>query len=68
MRFNVEVSTIKEMDNLNDLKMDQMFGTLTTYEMRVVRGNFEPKSITCKVSKHTEEHKDHQDYSNCESD
>lgn len=48
--------------------MDQFIGTLTTYEMRVGKENFETKEATFKVSKKAKQHKDHQDFSRCECD
>lgn len=43
MWFNGKVSAIEEMVNLKDLKMDQLHGTLTTYDMKV-----EGKSINLR--------------------
>jgi len=37
--FNPMVSTIEEMTNLKYLTLDQLLGTLTTYEMRISNGN-----------------------------
>eukprot|EP00253_Pinus_taeda_P001846 PITA_01846 len=48
MRFNAKVSAIEEMDNLKDLKMDQLHGTLIASEMRVGIEKFEPKEETFK--------------------
>lgn len=50
MRSNVKISTIEEMVDLKNIKIDQMLGTLTTYEMRVEREKSEPKEATFKVS------------------
>ena len=66
MRFNVRILDIQEKANLKDLKMDQLHGTLKTYEMGVVIENYEPKEVVFKVSREGKEHKDHQDYSNNE--
>ena len=36
-RFNPKVSTIEELNDLKTLDFDQLLGTLTTYEMRIVK-------------------------------
>lgn len=68
MRFNAKVSAIEEMANLKDLKMDQLYGTLTSYEMRVGREKYELKEEAFKVSKNSKELNNHQNCSSCESD
>ena len=45
MRCNAKISAIEEMANLKDLKMDQLHGTLTVYEMRVGIEKYEPKEV-----------------------
>lgn len=67
-RFNAKVSAIDEMANLKDLKMDQLLGTLTTYEMRVGREKYEPKEVVFKVSKKAKDYNDHQECSICKFD
>jgi len=56
------------MFELNILKIDQLLGTLTTYEMRVGKKKSESKEVAFKVSNKAKDHKDHQDYFSCESD
>jgi hypothetical protein len=36
-RFNPKVSSIEELNDLKTLEFDQLLGTLTTYEMRIVK-------------------------------
>jgi hypothetical protein len=36
-RFNPKVSTIEELNDIKDLDFDQLLGTLTSYEMRIVK-------------------------------
>ena len=66
MRFNAKVSSIEEMAYLNDLKMDQLHGTLVAYEMRLGVENITSKEAALKQSRKAKEHKDHQDYSKYE--
>ncbi len=68
MTFNAKVIVIEEMDNIKYLNMDQLLGTLTSYEMRVGIEKSEPKEAMLKVSRKGKEHKDHQDCPNCDSD
>jgi hypothetical protein len=36
-RFNLKVSAIEELNDLKTLEFDQLLGTLTAYEMRIVK-------------------------------
>ena len=36
-RFNPKVSAIEEINDLKSLAFDQLLGTLTAYEMRIVK-------------------------------
>lgn len=56
MRFNAKISAIEEMTNFKDLKMDQLHGTLTAYEMRVGLEKSETKEAAFKVSNKKKEH------------
>ena len=67
MRFNAKISAIEEMVNLKDLKMDQLHGTLTIYEVRVGIENYEPMEATLKVFEKHNQKKDHQYFSSHES-
>ena len=68
MRFNAKVLAIEQMANLKDLKMDQLHGTLTTYEVRVGIQKYKHNEETFKVSRKDKDHKGQQDCSSCESD
>ena len=53
-RFNLKVSSIEELNDLKALEFDQLLGTLTTYEMRIVKDK--PTSI--EASFKADENKD----------
>jgi hypothetical protein len=36
-RFNLKVSAIEELNDIKTLEFDQLLGTLTAYEMRIVK-------------------------------
>ena len=57
--FNLKVSAIEEMKDLDRLTMDELHGILTAYEMRVEKENPSKKETTFKVSNRTKnkEHK-----------
>lgn len=44
------------MTDLKSFTMDQLHGTLTTYEMRIRKEDTKPNEETFKVSKKTKEH------------
>lgn len=67
IRFNSKISAIEEMNDLKSLIMDQLLGTLIAYDMIVGKENIEPQEAAFKVSKKGKNHRDHQEYSNCES-
>lgn len=68
MRFKVKISTIEEMLDLKDHKMDQLHRILTSYDMRVGMEKSEPKEAASRVSSKGKEHNVHQGYSSSESD
>jgi hypothetical protein len=39
MRFDPEISTLKEREDLNSISMDELHGIFTTYEMRTEQEN-----------------------------
>ena len=42
-RFNPKVSATEELNDLKTLQFDQLLGTLTAYEMRIIKINPLPK-------------------------
>lgn len=64
-RFNLKVSTIEQMKNLKSLTLDELLGTLISYETRISNGKSTIKESILKANKKPkEEHND----SCCESD
>lgn len=64
--FDTSVSTIEEMKDLENLKMDALHGVFTAYELRTKKGKSTLKYVTFKASKNIEELKSN-DYSRIES-
>jgi hypothetical protein len=50
-RFNLEVSAIEELNNLKTLSVDQLLGTLTSYEMRISKDKSTTREASFKVDK-----------------
>jgi hypothetical protein len=50
-RFNPKVSAIEEIDDLKTMTLDQLFGTLTAYEMRITKGKSTTREAYFKVEK-----------------
>jgi hypothetical protein len=53
-RFNSKVSAIEEITDLKALKLDQLLGTLTTYEMRITKGKSTTREAFFKAEKNIE--------------
>jgi hypothetical protein len=53
MRFDSNISALEERVDLATLTMDELHGTLTTYEMRTEQDNLVTKEATFKASKKT---------------
>lgn len=53
MRFDAKVSTIEEMNDLDRLTMDELYGILKTYEMRTEKEKSLKREATFKASKKT---------------
>jgi hypothetical protein len=51
MRFDSNISALEEREDLATLTMDELHGTLTTYEMRTKKDNMITKEETFKASK-----------------
>jgi hypothetical protein len=52
-KFNPKVSAIKELDDLKTLSIDQLLGTLTTYEMRINKNKSITREASFKADKNT---------------
>ena len=50
MRFDSKISAIEERSDLNIMKMDELHGTLTTYEMRIEQEDSVGKEEAFKVT------------------
>jgi hypothetical protein len=50
-RFNPRVSAIEELNDLKTLEFDQLLGTLTTYEMRIVKDKPTSREESFKADK-----------------
>jgi hypothetical protein len=50
-RFNPKVSTIEELNDLKTLEFDQLLGTLTHYEMRIVKDKPTSREASFKADK-----------------
>jgi hypothetical protein len=50
-RFNPKVSAIEELNDLKTLPIDQLLGTLTTYEMRISKDKSTTREASFKVEK-----------------
>ena len=50
-RFNPKVSAIEELDDLKSMTIDQLLGTLTAYEMRIVKDKSTTREASFKAEK-----------------
>jgi hypothetical protein len=57
-RFNPKVSTIEELNDLKTLEFDQLLGTLTTYEMRIVKDKPTSREASFKADKNEDSEPD----------
>jgi len=48
VKFNPKVSKIEEISNIEELKMDQLLSSLTTYEIRITKGKSTTRDATFK--------------------
>jgi hypothetical protein len=51
MRFDPKISTLEEREDLNSIRMDELHGIFTTYEMRTEQENPDIKQEAFKASK-----------------
>jgi len=54
-RFNSKVLVIEEAKDLNAFSMDEIHGSLTTYEMRIGKSKATDRKATFKVNKNIKE-------------
>jgi hypothetical protein len=57
-RFNLKVSSIEELDDLKSLAFDQLLGTLTAYEMRIVKDKPTSRDVSFKEDKNEDSEHD----------
>jgi hypothetical protein len=57
-RFNPKVSAIEELNDLKYLSFDQLLGTLTAYEMRIVKDKPTSREASFKVDKNEDSETD----------
>jgi hypothetical protein len=57
-RFNPKVSAIEELNNLKTLEFDQLLGTLTAYEMTIVKGKPTSREESFKAYKNEDSEPD----------
>ena len=50
-KFDAKVSTIEEAKDLNTLTLDEMHGTLTSYEMRIGKSKIDDKEVIFRATK-----------------
>jgi hypothetical protein len=51
MRFDLKISTIEEREDLDSIRMNELHGIFTTYEMRTEKKNPDIKEEAFKASK-----------------
>jgi hypothetical protein len=57
-RFNPEVSAIEELNDLKTLEFDKLLGTLTTYEMRIIKDKPTSREASFKADKNEDSEPD----------
>ena len=57
MIYNPKISTLEDRENLSTLAVDELYGILIGYELRIGRENFPKEEATFKVFKKTKNHK-----------
>ena len=57
MAYNPKVSTIEDRENISALALDELYGMLIAYELRIGRENHSKEEIIFKVLKKTEAQK-----------
>ena len=57
-RFNPKVSAIEELNDLKALSFDQLLGTFTAYEMRIVKDKPTSREVSFKADKNEDSEPD----------
>ena len=57
MSYNPKVSTIEDQENISSLTLDELYGILATYQLRIGRENQSKEETTFKVLKKIEAQK-----------
>jgi hypothetical protein len=57
MRFNPKISALEERSDLNSIRMDELCGIFTAYEMRTEQENPDVKEAAFKASKRSKKNK-----------
>ena len=57
MVYNPKVSTLEDREDINKLTLDELYGILIAYELRIGRENHSKEETTFKVLKKTEDQK-----------
>jgi hypothetical protein len=61
MRFNPKISALEERSDLNSIRMDELHGIFTAYEMRTEQENPDVKEAAFKASKRSKQKKKEQE-------
>ena len=51
MIYNPKISTLDDRENIDKLTMEELYGILIAYEMRIGKDNSQKKEATFKASK-----------------
>ena len=51
MIYNLNISTLQDREDLNKLTMEELYGILIAYEMRIGQDNSQKKEAAFKASK-----------------
>ena len=57
MVYNPKVSTLEDREDINKPTLDELYGILISYELRIGRENHSKEETTFKVLKNTEDQK-----------
>jgi hypothetical protein len=68
MRFNPKISTLEEKLDLDSIRMDELHGIFTTYEMRIEQENPDVEEEVFKASKRSKQKKKKQEEYSSSSD